>query len=356
MVDTQKLVDRPAARPIQIFRGCNPRVASAIKRFSERWGRYSVRSRRYPIYVLLAETVDGAWRDYIDSLPVDYLGRVHREDQFLSIIAERDGFDSFDKQFTRVMSSIDSERKLKGWIESKDVRLPLSGDINLRQLDREFRATISTLQELAFRCKGKKPKKIQVGKLNARRLRPHCELCGEPTELAAILKGAEWPVQDPNQRASLSGRYCANHRPKHHDQTWNPSYQRAKRSKEAFVREVFKIEHHTCDVPDISVASDKGIGDPFLWDLAHQLNSDLLEDGRIRNLARELVDTRISIRKRQVIMLLAAGESQSEIARRLGVSRQAISKTVKSEPFRRAFMMNRPDASPNHPPEHHTTH
>jgi hypothetical protein len=355
MVDTEKAVDRPAVRPIRIYRGCNSRVASAIKRFSKRWDRYSVRARSYPIYVLLAETVDGSWRDYIASLPVDYLGRILCEGQLLSIIAERDGFPFFDDLFICVMNSIDNDRRLTAWIEATDGILPPSSDTNLEQIDREFRATVSTLRKLASRCEGKKPKKIKVGKLNARRLRPHCELCGEPTELAAILKGAEWPVQDPNQRASLSGKYCANHRPKHHNRTWNPSYQRAKRSKEAFEREVFKIEHHTCDVPDISVARDKGIGDPFLWGLAHQLNIDLLEDGRIRNLARELVDTRISIRKRQVIMLLAAGESQSEIARRLGVSRQAISKTVKSEPFQRVFMMNSPDASPNHPTEQRTS-
>jgi DNA-binding CsgD family transcriptional regulator len=69
--------------------------------------------------------------------------------------------------------------------------------------------------------------------------------------------------------------------------------------------------------------------------LAHQLDIVLLENERNRNLARQLVDARISIRKRQIIMLLAAGETQSAIAKKLGVSRQAISKAISSDKFQR---------------------
>jgi DNA-binding CsgD family transcriptional regulator len=128
---------------------------------------------------------------------------------------------------------------------------------------------------------------------------------------------------------------CSGHRPKNHNGKWNPNYLRARRSKEKFEREIFKINHHTGNVPDISIARDKRIGDPFLWNLAHQLDIVLLENERNRNLARQLVDARISIRKRQIIMLLAAGETQSAIAKKLGVSRQAISKAISSDKFQR---------------------
>ncbi|WP_242618244.1 helix-turn-helix domain-containing protein [Edaphobacter modestus] len=341
MVDRKKPLNRPDADPIQIYRGCNSRVASAVNMFSRQWARYSVRSRRYPIYVLLADIVDGAWRDYIATLPVAYLGRVLCEGQLLSIIAERNGFPFFDDLFACVVNSTEGDRKLNDWIRSRDGVLPPVGEFNLEQIHHEFRATVSTLRELASRCEGKEPKKIRVGRLNARRLKPYCELCGEATELGMILKGATWPLQDPNKKASLSARYCSSHRPKHHDGTWNPSYQRARRSKEKFEWEIFKIKHHTSNVPDISLAKGKGIGDPFLWNLAHQLDIVLFESDRIRNVARQLVDARISIRKRQAIMLLTAGISQSEIARRLGVSRQAISKIASSEPFQRISMMYR---------------
>lgn len=356
MVDKKRAVDRSAPAPILIYSGCNPRVASAVGRFSKRWDRYSVRSRRYPIYVLIAETVDRPWLDYLASLPKDYPGRVLCEGQLISIIAERNGFRFLDDLFSCIENCAKSELRLHDWIRSNDVIFPLANDRNLKRIHNEFEATVMTLRELARRCGRKEPKKTKVGKLNARRLRPYCALCGEPTELAAILKGNVWPEQDPNRKASLSSRYCPNHRPKLHDGTWNPLYQRAKRNKGRFEHEIFKIEHHTANVPSISIAKSKGIGDPFLWNLAHGLDIVLFEDERIRNLARELVDAKISVRKRQIIMLLATGETQSVIARRLGISRQAISKAIASDTFQRIFVMYRPDSSPSHRAEHHTTH
>jgi len=174
--------------------------------------------------------------------------------------------------------------------------------------------------------------------------------------MGKVLHGGAWPTQDVNMKASLSARYCSRHRPKKNDGTWNSNYLRAKRNKAKFEREIFKIKHHTSNVPDISIAKDKGIGDPFLWNLAHQLDIVLPENERIRNLARQLVDAKISIRKRQIIMLLAAGETQSAIARRLGVSRQAISKAIASNTFQRISVMYRLDASPSHPVGHYTIH
>lgn len=340
MIDKQRALSQPDASPIQVYDGCNARVASAVERFSKRWGRYSIRSRRYPIYVLLADTVDGAWRDYIDSLPVDYLGRVLCEGQLISIVAERNGFSFFDDLFPCIVNSIESDGRRAVWMKSRNGVYPPVEHFNL-QVHREFRATVSTLRELASRCGGKEPKKIRAGRLNARRLRPYCEFCGDPTELGAILNGAAWPLQDANRKASLSARYCSGHRPKNHNGTWNPNYLRARRSKGKFEREIFKINHHTSNVPDISIARDKGIGDPFLWNLAHQLDIVLLEDERIRSLARQLVDAKISLRKRRIIMLLAAGKTQSAIARKLGVSRQAISKVASAELFQRISRMYR---------------
>lgn len=88
MVDKKDAVDQSAPAPILIYSGCNPRITSAVGKFSKRWDRYSARSRRYPIYVLIAETIDGTWLSYLASLPKDYAGRVMCEGQLLSIIAE----------------------------------------------------------------------------------------------------------------------------------------------------------------------------------------------------------------------------------------------------------------------------
>jgi hypothetical protein len=340
MVDTPKATKRSAPNLIKTYSGCNPQFALAVKEFSKRWDRYSARARRYPIYELLAEIIDRAWRDYMVSLPQDYPGRVLCENQLISIMAERNGFRFFDELLSCVVNSVESDRRLAAWIKSKNGTISSPGDeVRPKELHLEFMATVSTLRELTSRCEGKKPKKVRLGRLNAQRLNLHCELCGELTELAGIIVAGEpWPLQDPDQRASLSGKYCLRHRVKHHDGTWNAEYQRARRSKERFEQEIWKIEHHTCDVPDIDIARGKGIGDPFLWNLSRKLDVFLDQDERIRNLARQLVDSKVTTRKRQIIMLLAAEVNQSEIARRLGISRQAISKVVRSEAFRDAVM------------------
>jgi transposase-like protein len=299
----------------------------------ETWATYFVvirpagKSRR-----LIAETIDRAWRDYLASLPGSHPGRILCENQLISILAERNGFRSFDDLLPSIVK--ENDRQSPAWIRSKNGVISSADKASLKQINSEFKATLSTLRELTSRCQGKKPKKIKIGKLNAQRLRPKCELCGDPTELAEVLtENAQWPSEDPDKRASLSGRYCIRHRVKHHDGTWNANYQRAKRSKEEFEQEVWKIEHHTCDVDDIGIAREKERGDPFLWTLTRQLDVFLDEDERIRNLARQLIDSRVTTRKRQIITLLAAGVHQSEIGRRLGVSRQAISKVVRSEKF-----------------------
>lgn len=339
MVDTRGVKTRTADSPIQVFSGCSPVVAAAINRFSRRWKRHSVRSRRYPIYVLLADVVDGAWCGYVASLPSNYPGRSLCEGQLLSIIAERNGFRFFDDLYSCIVNSIESDRALLTWNQTHGGNLTIAFD---DQVHAEFRATVSTLRELGARCDGKEPQKIRAGKLNSQRHRPHCEFCGEPTELGSVLGGAAWPSLDVNRRASLSGRYCVSHRSKNHDGSWNPSYTRARRNRVRFELEMSRIKHHTCNVPDLRFADEKGLADPFLWCLTHSSDIYLDESERIRKLARELIDAKMGTRKRQVAMLLATNHSQAEAARTLNVSRQAISKMWRS-PALREFLGKYPE-------------
>jgi hypothetical protein len=319
MVDNQRAVRGSVAKPIFIFPGCNARVASAVNMFSKRWGRYSAKSRRYQIYGLIADIVDGAWCDYVTSLPGDYPGSVLCGKTFLlSLFAEQKGFRCLDDQLLSIMRYVELRR----------------GDINPDQIHIEFGATVSTLREFASRCGAKMPK-------NARRPSPHCELCGDATELTSVRRGADSPTEDRNEKATLSGRYCSKHRPKLHDGTWNLAYRRARRSKEEFDRQIYQIEHHTSDVSDPSIAQRKGLWDPYLWDVARKSDLFLLDDERIRNVVRELVDSKANDRKRQVFMLLDSGAKKAEIARQLGVSRQAISKMVSSKSFKRTAEMYR---------------
>jgi DNA-binding CsgD family transcriptional regulator len=52
----------------------------------------------------------------------------------------------------------------------------------------------------------------------------------------------------------------------------------------------------------------------------------------LRNQARLMVDSKLSDRKKQMLMLQWSGLNQSEIARKLGIERQAVSKALASIP------------------------
>lgn len=67
------------------------------------------------------------------------------------------------------------------------------------------------------------------------------------------------------------------------------------------------------------------------------------DEAELRNHARLMVDSKLSDRKKQILMLQLAGFNQSEIARRLGVERQAVSKVLASIP--EIFRLNQPKHS-----------
>ena len=52
------------------------------------------------------------------------------------------------------------------------------------------------------------------------------------------------------------------------------------------------------------------------------------DEAELRNMARPMVDTRFSDRKKQILVLQKLEVNQSEIARRLEIKRQAISKAL----------------------------
>ena len=73
-----------------------------------------------------------------------------------------------------------------------------------------------------------------------------------------------------------------------------------------------------------------------LVEQAKNVAADDLE-GRLRAVARALVDDGITDRKKEIIALISSGMNQSQVAKQLGVERQAISKALKNMPDRYRF-------------------
>lgn len=311
--------------PILIWEGCAPVVSDAIGCFSAQWGPYSAQSKRYVIFRLIEDVIDPAVRNYADHLPPDHPGLV------VGVPGLRT--DLGIGELTRVCGFSVIERSMR---EALRHFFPLSEW--QFESDQAFIATVETLIELVVRCASKWPQKSKARNhesLNAqRRERPLCTLCGNPTELAAYLQDAAWPnleSADASLALRLSSRYCSEHRPMA-DGIWNASYKRAMRSKAKFEVELSRLNKQSCKLSFPLAKTGDRLVDQYVWNYIGQLALYPDERSDLREHARRMVETKFTDRKKQIIMLHALGHNQSEVARQLGISRQAVSKALKSIP------------------------
>jgi hypothetical protein len=288
-------------------RCCNPDISRAIEKFFFRWKPYSAQSTRYSIYSLITQEIDPAWEKYIKSLPEDFYGREHK-DTVLSHIGRTSGFYFLSKA-------------IRNWIREAKYE------------NTEFDTTLGSLSSLFDLCANKKSKSertIENGNINTRRARQFCEFCGELTELSTTLKDmGNWPSLDADSIARLSTKYCAGHRPKNHDQSWNPKYLFSLRHKDQFNKELFLLMRQT-GPKEHSLKKD--IDEQFAAQIINTRFYYADEVKMLRNEARNLVDKKINFRKKEIVLYLKQGIKQIEIASKLGISKQEVFRAIKSIP------------------------
>lgn len=337
-----------------VHEGCDKRVAAGAKEFYSQCAPYSMQSRRYPIVRLVESVMDEPWRAYVLNLPDRFPGKRICKDWVPSKLARTMSLKRVEDLIIVTVSIVDKCRPYNFERKCADARDLCSEKTKASALFDEFSATLSTIREIAFSCKMKKSAKTAIGKLNARRKRPFCAFCSEPTELVSTLaklasakaKG-DLSEFSPDERLSFSSKYCLNHKPKLLDNTWNPAYKQARRSRDAYISLVRQIECHTANVPDFSFPESEGIGSRLLWFLARYQNLYLDDETQIRKIARTLTDFRIRGRKENIIFMLLGGMTQSEVARKLGISRQAVCKVANSEAFDKVAQLFKPTLSTN---------
>lgn len=256
-----------------------------------------------------------------------------------SNLAQRRGFSFVDRRLRNLVRLVKRQRRREASLGR--IVIPRGNVYTFEEIfsdelpylspdDHVFNQTVSTLRNLAIDCGSKKPQSTLVGRLNAQRREELCRYCGKRTELAMFLDGVSLHASDT---ARLSAQFCPEHRPKDHREDWGVLYQRARRSNGLFERLVFLLKHHGVNAPSLEFLKEQGIGIPFLWAIGHRQDLIPLENSRIRQLARELADYRLTERKAWIIIGAEQGLSQSDIARRLGISRQAVSKFIATESF-----------------------
>lgn len=298
-------------KDIHVWKGCNATFAEAINTFSKCWGQYSTKSRRYSIYRLVREQIDPAWLQYLTSLKDIPYGNILIQELPPGEFARRFGFRALEDWTIDIISSYRKQNELANQPE-----------------DKEFIPTLETLRTLSARCGGKQPHKTSNG-INTLRSCTHCELCGQPTELEAYrLDGADIAMG----AFRPSGRYCTEHRPRDRNGRYNASYKRAIRNKIKFENELLRLSRQTGSLTQPRAESGDLAIDLFVMCVVAPQALYADEFDKLRMLARNLVDNRISDNKKRMVILAATGMNQSDIAKHLDISRQAVNKALKTVP------------------------
>ena len=313
---------------ITIWKGCDPTVADTIRRFRNCWEPYSAASKRYPIARLVEELIDPVVASYTATLPSRYLGHIPGAGTGVA--------------FSEIMRLVGAEAMVR--VQRRLLRAFVLTEDQHSKRDQRFVATLETLIELVWACKRKQPAKRNVRGLNGQRLKVFCRYCGTLAELATFAEsGGDDGQRGMDEKLRLSNLYCAAHRPKLPDGEWNPAYRKAKRSIAQFDLELARVSRQCASRGTPQAKSGEELVDSYIHSYMLGQTLTLAEEAELRDLARLMVDSRLSDRKKQILMLLRLGFNQSEIARRLGVERQAVSKAIASIP--EIFCLNQPQRS-----------
>lgn len=313
------MVDMKNDPTIVIWEGCDPTVSEAIEQFEDRWRPYSASSRRYPIVGLLQELIDPAVAAYTATLPQRYLGHIPGAGTGVSFsgIIRLVGLDAMVRM---------QRQLLRQFIKTEDRQTPR---------DRRFVATLESLIGLVWDCACKRPVKSKVRdtRLNGERLQGFCRFCGSLAELTSFAGGSDDPkADDPEEKLRLSSLYCLDHRPKLPSGAWNPVYRQARRSLAQFDLELARLNQQCAKPATAQVKSGDQLVDSYFFHYVAGQTLQPADKAELRNQARLMVDSKLSDRKKQMLMLQRSGLNQSEIARKLGIERQAVSKALAAIP------------------------
>ncbi|MBV4493754.1 LuxR family transcriptional regulator [Pseudomonas sp. SWRI12] len=299
---------------IAIWEGCDATISEAIEQFGDRWSAYSTASKRYPITRLVEELIDPAVAAYAKEIPARYQGHIPGAGTGVafSAIMKLVGFPAMIRL---------QRQLLRAFVLTHDQQ---------SKKDRCFIATLETLIELVMACKRKKPSSEDVGGLNNQRLKGFCRFCGSQAELASFATGEG--QRDPDEHLRLSNLYCTTHRPKTHDGSWNPAYRQAKRAVAQFDLELARLSRQCAIRAEPKAKSGDELVDAYIFRYMLSRTLHLADEAELRNLARLMVDVKLTDRRKQILVLQKFGFNQSEIARRLEIERQAVSKALRSIP------------------------
>lgn len=352
-----------------IDKGCDQLVAQAIKRFRNEWGPYSQYSTRRNIINLVQKSLDNSISKFIYSLPEKYQYFFPKQEKniSLSLLIKEIGFQETHKEI---------KKHLAFFIEYNS-----SGT----ETDKRFIATLEAIINLIWMCYLRRPSFQEYStdvKINTTRKQTLCEFCGEKTELTSVIESLDKNIikdkeLDDINLMGLSDNFCSTHKQKKDDTS---AYKRVKRSQYQFEIEVLRLRRQVAKPDKQNAMSGDVLIDEYFYlylqgkmvtseqaeaymgyvrktfgnqikidttmlQRLHEISDSLTNEGtmissgdidKIRNLARRMVDSRITDNKKRMLVLRQRGLSQKEIAQRLtelggkNITHQAVSKALSS--------------------------
>lgn len=325
------MVDMKNAPKIVIWENCDHHISAAIQQFEELWLPYSVLSRRYPILRLIKEVIDSALNSYIQTLPENYAGYVPGA--------------AVGVPFSEIVRLVGLEPMVR--MQRQLLRQFIKTEDQQTVRDLCFVATLESLIGLVGCCACKFPKRStsKTGvNLNKQRKHGFCEFCGNMTEFATFMATVEenrinnTELED-HKKLELSHQYCTEHRPKLVTGEWNPLYRQAKRSLAKFNIELARLTNQCTNRSRPNALSGNDLIDKYLFQLMLRLTLQPADEAELRNLARRMVDSKLSDAKKKMLILKQLGFNQTEIGMRVlnakqqPITRQAVSKALASIRF-----------------------
>lgn len=308
---------------ILIWENCYPTVAEAIKQFQACWRPSSIAMSKHTLR-LIKELIEPSINAYATTLPQHYLHYVPgiKSEYSFSEIIENLGFD----KMARLQRNL-----LIAFMPSKET----SSDTDI-----QFTATLESLYGLVGACRRKRAIKTKVRDTPLSNIRPqgYCKYCGNFTEFTLFVEGQDEielypPTASPEEKQKtlrLSSQYCLDHRPKLLNNGWNPKYRTAKRSEAHFNLELRRLTFQSATVSCSYGESEDILINSYIHHYVYKHGFQPADEAALRHHARLMVDTKLSDRKKKIVLLERYEFSLSDIARMLGISRQQVFRDLAS--------------------------
>ena len=288
---------------------CDPVVRNAINEFFSGWEGFSVSSRKKPLFSLIRDVIDDSIKSYWASVSEVQVLYHYGYDRPFSVVCYEVGFDR--------MSQI-----IRDCVRD----MVLDNDYSKNQVHID---TLESLVYLCYECADKKAsKKTRPGEgINLQRGGRFCRYCGNLSEFAMYYQGL---LDVGDKKARLSSRYCHEHKPRFPSGAWNIKYKRVRNNQNVFDLELARLYRQGAKPEFPSSGSGNDLIDRYFFCLINQHINLPPVHAEIRNLARCMVDERLTDRKKEIAILMRAGLSQADVGRMLGIKPQTVHKLVAS--------------------------